>query len=81
MTNAKELLSDELMRQVEEAARAQKRKPGDLLEEAVSRYLDELNWRALVGRAEDRNRAKGISEEDVPRLVSEVRRENHERDR
>jgi hypothetical protein len=29
-----------------------------------------------VGKAEERNRANGLAEEDVPRLVSEMRREN-----
>jgi predicted transcriptional regulator len=81
MTNGKELLSDELMHQVEEAARAQNRKPEELLEVAVRKYLDELSWQALVGRAEERNRRRGLTEEDVPRLVSEVRRENQERGR
>ena len=76
MGNGNQVLSNELMRQVEETARAQNRKPAELLEEAVRKYLGHLNWRNLVGRAEERNRARGITEADVPRLVSEVRREN-----
>ncbi|HUI44251.1 MAG TPA: hypothetical protein VL523_19975 [Terriglobia bacterium] len=81
MTNGKELLSDELLHRVEEVARSQNRKPEDLLEEAVRKYLDELSWQALVGKAEERNRARGLTEQDVPRLIAEVRRENQERGR
>ena len=81
MPNGRELLSDELMQQVAEAARAQNRKPEELLEEAVRKYLEELSWHAFVGKAEERNRSRGLAEEDVPRLVSEARRENQERGR
>ena len=81
MTDTKALLSDELLRQVEEFARAQNRKPAEVLEDAVKAYLDEQSWQAFVGKAEERNRAKGILEDDVPRFVEEVRRENRERGR
>ncbi|SPE26935.1 hypothetical protein SBA6_1080010 [Candidatus Sulfopaludibacter sp. SbA6] len=76
MTDARQLLSDELMHQIEETAHAQNRKPSEVLEEAVRKYLDEQSWQTFVGKAEERNRAKGLTEDDVPRLVSEVRREN-----
>ena len=81
MIDPKALLSDELLQQLEEAAAAQNRRPAELVEEAVRKYLDEQSWQALVGKAEERNRAKGITEEDVPRLVAEVRRENEARGR
>ena len=81
MTDAKVLLSEELIHEMEETAHAQNRKPAEVLEEAVRKYLDEQSWQAFVGNAEERNRAKGLAEEDVPRLVSEVRRENQERGR
>lgn len=81
MTNGKELLSDELLRRVEEVARSQNRKPEELLEEAVTEYLKSERLDKFVQRAERRARAKGIREEDVPRLVAEVRRENQERGR
>lgn len=75
------LLSDELLHQVEEIAGAQNRKPAELLEEAVRKYLDEQSWVAFVGKAEERNRAKGISEEDVDGLVADLRRQNEARRR
>jgi predicted transcriptional regulator len=80
MTDAK-LLSDDLLRQIEETARAQNRKPADLLEKAVKQYLDKQSWIDFVERNEQRARVMGITEEDIPRLVEEVRRENRENSR
>jgi len=77
MTEAK-LLSDDLLRQIEDTARAQNRKPVEVLEEAVKQYLDKQSWVDFVERNERRARALGIAEEDVPGLVDEVRRENRE---
>ena len=72
-------LSDELQRQIEEVARTQNRKPAEVLEEAVRKYLDDQKWQSLVARGEKRARALGITEDDVPRLIQEVRRENRTR--
>jgi predicted transcriptional regulator len=77
MTEAK-LLSDDLLRQIEDTARAQNRKPVEVLEEAVKQYLDKQSWVDFVERNERRARALGITEEDVPRLVDEVRRESRD---
>jgi len=81
MTDAKELLSEDMIRQIEEAARSQNKKPGEVLREAWGRYMatHRLEW--LAQRGEERARALGIREEDVPRLVGEVRRENKARGR
>lgn len=81
MTDSKRLLSDELLHEVEQAARAQNRKPSEVLEEAVRKYLDEQSWEQFVEKNERRAREKGISEEDVDRLISEVRHENEARGR
>jgi hypothetical protein len=59
MTDARELLSEKLIHQIEETARAQSRKPAEVLEEAVRKYLDEQSWQSFVGNAEERNRATG----------------------
>jgi predicted transcriptional regulator len=80
MTDAK-LRSDDLRRQLEETARAQNGTPSEVLEEAVREYLDKQSWVEFVERNERRARDMGISESDVPRLVSEVRRENEKRGR
>ena len=81
MTDAKELLSEELIQQIEEAARAQNRKPAEVLEEAWSRYMATRRLERLAQRGEERARALGIREKDVPRLVDEVRQENRVRGR
>jgi predicted transcriptional regulator len=81
MANGKELLSDELLEQVEAAARAQHREPSEIVEEAVRKYLKSERLERFVDRTERRARAKGLREQDVPRLISEVRRENEERGR
>jgi metal-responsive CopG/Arc/MetJ family transcriptional regulator len=76
MAYGKELPSDELFHQVEEAARAQNREPSELVSDAVRKYLDDQTWVQFVERNERRARKAGIGEEDVDRLISEVRREN-----
>ena len=81
MANGKELISEELLHQVEEAARAQNREPSELVSEAVRKYLDDQSWVQFVGRNESRARQSGIDEEDVDRLISEVRLENEHRGR
>lgn len=78
MTDVKELLSDDLLRQIEETAQAQNRKPSDVLQEAVKQYLEKQSWVEFVGRNEQRARDMGLTEDDVPRLIEEVRRENRE---
>ena len=70
------MISDDLLHQVEEAARAQNRKPEEVVGEALRKYLDEQSWVHFVEQNEARSRANGTSEEDVDRLISEVRREN-----
>jgi len=76
MTDTKGLLSDELLHQVEETALAQNREPAEVVTEAVAKYLEEQSLRQYVERNEIRARAKGIGEDDVDRLICEVRREN-----
>lgn len=75
MADARLLLGD-LLHQVEETARAQHREPAELVQEAVREYLDKLSWVQYVERNGRKARAMGLTEEDVPRMVSEVHREN-----
>ena len=81
MMSAKELLSTDLLHQVEESARAQHREPSELLEDAVRRYLKSERLERFAKKAQQRARARGIRESDVPRLVAALRRETRERDR
>jgi metal-responsive CopG/Arc/MetJ family transcriptional regulator len=74
-------MPEELMTQVEETARTQNREPEELVAEAVRKYLKDRKWESFLDRAASRAKAKGLTEEDVPRLVREVRRENEARGR
>jgi metal-responsive CopG/Arc/MetJ family transcriptional regulator len=76
MEDGKALLSDELLHQVEAMARAQNRQPAEVIADAVRKYLEEQSWAQFVENNENRARARGIGEQDVDRLISEVRREN-----
>src|SRR5712691_2555395 len=69
MTDEKQLLSDELLQQIEDCAREQNRKPSEVLEEAVRRYMALCRLERLAERGEERARARGIREGDVPGLV------------
>lgn len=79
MTDARELLSDDLMHQIEASARTQKRQPSDVLKEAVTQYLERQSWADFVKRNERRALELGITGDDVPRLIEEYRRENRGR--
>jgi predicted transcriptional regulator len=81
MTGTKVILSDDVRHQVEELARAENREPADVLEEAVRRYAGVKRLERFAEKAGKHARALGIKEEDVPRLVDEVRRENRTRGR
>jgi predicted transcriptional regulator len=76
MPEIRTVLSDESQRKIEELARDQQREPGDVLDEALERYAASQMLEKLSERLERRALAKGIREEDVPKLVEEVRREN-----
>ena len=78
MTDSRGWLSDELLLQVEETARAQNRQPAEVVADAVRSYLEGQSWKRFAEENERRARARGISEGDVDRLISEVRRENCE---
>jgi predicted transcriptional regulator len=80
-TDTKISLSEELLQQVEETARAQNRKPAEVVEEAVKKYLEAQSWVQFVEGNERRAKAMGITEEDVPRLIEEYRAENKQRER
>jgi hypothetical protein len=75
-TEIKTLISDELYHQVEEAARVQNRQPGEVVTEAISKYLKAQRFASFVERNERRAKELGITEEDTPRLIAETRLEN-----
>ena len=76
MIDARELISEEMIERIEISARDQNRKPAEVLEEALSRYMAQRRLESLAERGEALARARGIREEDVPELVQQVRGEN-----
>ena len=75
MADTKVLLSEELLREVREAAAAEQRSVDEVLTDAVRRYLTERKWQSLVESGSRRARDMGLTEDDVPRLVEEARRD------
>jgi predicted transcriptional regulator len=76
MSTTNLLLSGELAKQLEDAARTQHREPAELLEEAVKQYLEDRSWVNLMGYGQERAKALGIkTEEDIDRLITESRSE------
>lgn len=73
-------LSGELAKQLEDAARAQRRETAELLEEAVKQYLEDRSWLGLMGYGRERAKALGINTEaDIDRLIAESRNEQRAR--
>jgi len=68
-------LPPELMDAVEEEARAQARPVGDVLADAVRRYLEDRSWHKIIVSARERSKAMGLTEVDVHRLIAESRSE------
>ena len=68
-------LPDGLMAEIERIARAQARSVDEVLAEAVDRYVKDQQWEAVkrYGRAQSSER--GLTDNDVPRLIAEFRNE------
>jgi metal-responsive CopG/Arc/MetJ family transcriptional regulator len=73
MIDAKEILSEELVRQIEETVRTENRRPSEVIEDAWRRYVDEKSWLTLVERGLENAKLLGITEADVDRLITEYR--------
>lgn len=58
---------------VEEMAKQEGISRSALLREALSRYMEENEWRKLLRYGEQRTREQKIRTEDVSRLVEEYR--------
>jgi hypothetical protein len=60
---------------LEKLARAQERSVGEVLSEAVGRYIKDQQWAALKRYGRAKSKEMGLKEEDVPRLIAESRAE------
>ena len=68
-------LPPDMAERVDQAMKQQGRSRSEFLREAVLRYIEECEWRQILRYGEERAREKGLSPEDVARLVEEYRTE------
>ena len=78
-TEHRPLISEDLLHQVEQTARAQNREPAEVLEEEWNRYVDEQSWAKLVTTGQENARRLGLQESDTERLIGEYRQEKRRR--
>jgi hypothetical protein len=64
-----------LLAEVQAAADEEHRAPAELVYETIERYIDEREWRKLLADGQEHVRVLGLTEVDVPRLITEARRE------
>jgi hypothetical protein len=65
-----------LLAEVQAAANEEHRAAGDVLREAIERYLRERRWQKIFAYGEERARTLGLSETDMPRLIAEYRQQH-----
>ncbi len=70
-------LPDELLAELQSKAQAEGKTVDELAEEALRKGLEKYAWQDLLDYGGEQGRASGYTEEDVPRLVKEWRREQH----
>ena len=70
-------VSDELLAELQSKAAAQGKTVDELAEAALRKGLEEQSWQDLLAYGRERGRASGYTEEDVPRIIKEWRREQH----
>ena len=68
-----------LMAELERVARAQDRSVSQVVADAVDRYIKDEQWQRLKAYGRERADSLGLTEDDVPRLIDESRRELIER--
>jgi hypothetical protein len=67
-----------LVAEIRAAANEEKRPAEEMLREAIERYLRNRRWQRIFAYGEERARALGLSEEDIPRLIAESRQEQRQ---
>ncbi len=68
-------LPPEMLKRAKKLAKVENRTMSELLREAYREYERKRRWDDLNAYGRERAVALGITEEDVPRLVNEVRKE------
>ena len=72
-------VSDELLAELQSKAGAEGKTVDELAEEKLRKGLEERSWQDLLAYGRERGRESGITEEQVPDVVREWRREQHGR--
>jgi predicted transcriptional regulator len=72
-------VSDELLAELQSKAATEGKTVDQLAGEALRKGLEEQSWQDLLAYGRERGRASGYTEEDVPRVVKEWRREQRGR--
>jgi len=67
-----------LIAEIQAAANEEKRPAEEMLREAIERYLRNRRWQRIFAYGEERARALGLTEEDIPRLIAESRQERRQ---
>lgn len=67
-----------LMAEVERVAREQERTVSQVVADAVDRYVKDERWQRLLAYGRERAGALGLTDDDVPRLIEESRREHQQ---
>ena len=74
-TRPPDFVPPDLAAAIQATAEAEHRAPGEVMREAYERYVDEQEWQKILAYGRERAKALGLTEEDVPRLIAEVRQE------
>ncbi len=68
-------LPPEMAAQIDEVMRLEGRTKSELLREALRRYMEDREWKQLLRYGERQAVQRGLTPEDVERLVEEYRSE------
>ena len=68
-------LPPELANQVQKLSARQGRTRSQLVQEALLRYIEDVEWERVTRHGEQKAREAGIGPEDVANLIEEYRRE------
>ena len=66
-------LPDDLLREIDEYAKVERRTRSELFREAARQYIENRRWRRLRELGSKTARDLGVSEEDIERIVQEYR--------
>jgi metal-responsive CopG/Arc/MetJ family transcriptional regulator len=68
-------LPDDLVDLIKETARAQGRNPGEIVRDAVERYISDDRWQRVLAYGKRQAQRLGYTEDEVERLIHECRPE------